>query len=499
MTRTETAAQRLNRWILVAAAVLLIAAIKTPPLYHSNQNTKFLHGLAQAFPDLLGGDWTASTRDGLPVFSGFVYVVAKYGSTLMFYAAEAALLATLAVALVAVAAAIVRDASPRFQIALGVSFAAVAALNGFDGVAAQYLFNGYLQPSEFGVLFVAALALAQRGRWNSAALLAAAPAALHPAYIPIAALVVGAVWWARRRETRTWPPLAVVGVALALLIFPEVDLALRFKPSDAATFALANQILTVDRIPHHSIPALWFNFGAVVKLVLAIAALVLAPAGVVRAALGALLAYAVIGTLAVVATDYEGLMLLAPWRGSVVIVPVAIAVLAARAWEWLLPRLEGRRARQGFAVAMAVISVGVAVKGTLAKAKVIREARPADTVRFIRDHRVPGALYLTDPQLHTFRLAAMVPQFVSWKSHPYLDVEVLEWRRRIDLADVVYGAEGQPPNFDCDALKDLLQAYPVTDVVRGTPFAVNPAGCPFLTPVFSGRDGVVLHVDRDGL
>lgn len=56
MTGVESATQRLNRWILAAAAVLLVAAIKTPPLYHSNQNTKFLHGLAQAFPDRLGGD-----------------------------------------------------------------------------------------------------------------------------------------------------------------------------------------------------------------------------------------------------------------------------------------------------------------------------------------------------------------------------------------------------------------------------------------------------------
>jgi hypothetical protein len=499
MTGYETATQRPNRWIPATAALLLIAAIKTPPLYHSNQNTKFLHGLAQAFPDLLGGDWTAATRDGLPVFSDLVYAVAKFGDVLIFHVLEAALLAVLAVALVAVGAGIARQPSPRLKLALAVTFATVAALNGFDGVAGQYLFNGYLQPSEFGVLFVAAVALAQRGRCDLAALAAAVPAALHPAYIPIAVLVVGAVWWARRREANSWPPLVVAVAVLALLVVPEVDLALRFKPTDAATFALANQILTVERIPHHAIPALWFNLGAVVKLVLALAAFVLAPSGMVRAVLAALLAYAVLGTLAVVVTGYEGLMLLAPWRGSVVIVPLAIAVLAARAWEWLLPRADGRRARLGFAVAMAAISVGVVVKGSLAKVKVFREARPPDYVRFIREHRVPGALYLTDPALHTFRLAAMVPQLVSWKSHPYLDVEVLEWRRRIDLANAVFGEADQPPKFDCDALRTLLRAYPVTDVVREAPVIANPAGCPFLAPVFSGRDGAVFRVDRAGL
>lgn len=481
-----------------AGALLFIAAIKTPPLYHSNQNTKFLHALARAFPDRLGGDWTAGTVDGLPVFSEFVYLVARWLHPLAFYVVEAGLLALLAVSLIAVgrAAAPRHGDDPRLGYGLAVGLAAVAAINAFDGLAGQYLFNGYLQPSEFGALFVFAAAASLAGRHRLAAFAAALPATLHPAYIPVAAVMVAAVWCAERRALGRWPRLWVVLAAAAIVVAPQVDLALRFAPTDPETFRLANRILAVERIPHHSIPALWFDGVAALKLAVAAAALALAPKGILRNALAGLLGYVVLGTLAVVVTDYEGLMLLAPWRGSVVLMPLSIAVLAGRGLDLLLPRLEGIGARRAAAAALAVIAVAVVVRGSLAKYKTWQAARPADWVVDARARSAPGDLFLTDPDDHTFRLAAMTPQLVSWKSHPYFDREVLEWRTRLELAQAVYGSESAP-RFDCVALQRLLEAYPVTHVVR-------PAGhagedCRFLAPWFEGRAARVYRVDRDRL
>jgi hypothetical protein len=43
------------------------------PLYSANQNTYFLHGLAQAGLGHLKNDWLANTLDSLPVFTALVY------------------------------------------------------------------------------------------------------------------------------------------------------------------------------------------------------------------------------------------------------------------------------------------------------------------------------------------------------------------------------------------------------------------------------------------
>ncbi|MBE9479320.1 MAG: hypothetical protein IMY80_05080, partial [Chloroflexi bacterium] len=47
------------------------------PLYTSNQNSKFLHGLARAGVGYLSKDWLANTIDPLPIFSGLVFITAR--------------------------------------------------------------------------------------------------------------------------------------------------------------------------------------------------------------------------------------------------------------------------------------------------------------------------------------------------------------------------------------------------------------------------------------
>jgi len=57
--------------------------------------------------------------------------------------------------------------------------------------------------------------------------------------------------------------------------------------------------------------------------------------------------------------------------------------------------------------------------------------REAGVYAFIRGQLVPGQLWLIPSRLQTFRLATAAG-YVDYKSHPYKDVEVLEWRRRLD-------------------------------------------------------------------
>ena len=60
---------------------------------------------------------------------------------------------------------------------------------------------------------------------------------------------------------------------------------------------------------------------------------------------------------------------------------------------------------------------------------------------FVRANLASGQHYLTPPSLREFRLAIGVPQYVTFKSHPYQDVEVLEWQRRLTVAQELYAAE----------------------------------------------------------
>src|SRR5262245_54070838 len=55
------------------------------PLYYSNQNQYFLHGLADSGRGDLREDWLANTQDPTPLFSGIVQFTATYLHEWCFY------------------------------------------------------------------------------------------------------------------------------------------------------------------------------------------------------------------------------------------------------------------------------------------------------------------------------------------------------------------------------------------------------------------------------
>src|SRR5262249_16920354 len=184
-------------------------------------------------------------------------------------------------------------------------------------------------------------------------------------------------------------------VVLAILIVPPVDLALRFAPTDPDLFARATRIIATERIPDQAIVSLWFGAKAFAKLLLAIVALHLAPRGLLRFALGALFIYAVGGTIVDIATNYSGLAILAPWRASVIIVPVSIVILVVRLLDWTM-WLMGGKTRTVLITALLLLAVFSAVQGLHAEYRRYIAARPADYILFVREHHAPKDLYLTD-------------------------------------------------------------------------------------------------------
>src|ERR1700753_4248889 len=67
--------------LTVVAAVVCCQA----PLYYSNQNQYFLHGLANGGVGFLKDDWLAGTRDPTPLFSGLVAVTVRWLHPWAFY------------------------------------------------------------------------------------------------------------------------------------------------------------------------------------------------------------------------------------------------------------------------------------------------------------------------------------------------------------------------------------------------------------------------------
>src|SRR5262249_55886193 len=169
-------ASRLRDASLLLGALAFGLAYCQAPLYYSNQNQYYLHGLAEAGYGNLHEDWLANTADPTPLFSLGVALTYRFLHPYVFHLYYLLLFGVYFAGLVGLFAFLAGDRdTPRLRlafIALLVVLHCAAArwasyrLAGLDypwylqaGVAGQYVLGGMLQPSTVGVLLVLSICL----------------------------------------------------------------------------------------------------------------------------------------------------------------------------------------------------------------------------------------------------------------------------------------------------------------------------------------------------
>lgn len=476
-----------DRPLLTAAAFVLIvgalfsAAYGQAPLYYSNQNQYFLHGLAAAGDGVLADDWLAQTADPTPLFSGLVHITARFAHPWLFHLYHAILLGAYAGGLCGVFAFVVGPevAAKRWPIFLAALIAVHAALGrwlsyqvfGLDvpwyfqaGVAGQYVLGAMLQPSVFGVLLVVAVSQFIHGRPNTAVFLIAAAATIHSTYLLPGALLTAGFLAAHWRDGDVRGTLKLGGLALALVMPVTIFVALRFRPTTNEAFREAQDILVNIRIPHHCRPDLWFDAIAALQLAWIALALVFVRRSRLFPTLATPFVLAIVLTLIQVATGNLSLALVFPWRVSAVLMPIATAILLSRLVA--LPRLpfDGKSAVAFTAIfILAMAGLWINLTGRAFRSS----PSEAGLLDFVRSRRSKGDVYLvpvripklaattrgslssdfkpvaakqTDSRLipidlQRFRLSTGAPIYVDFKSIPYQDGEVIAWYDRLQKAE----------------------------------------------------------------
>jgi hypothetical protein len=496
-------------------AVLFALAHGQSPAFYSNQHQYLLHGLARAGLGHLDEDWLANTHDPTPTFSALVAATYEATGPLGLHAIYFLMLGAYFEGTRRLV-----EALPGFPTGGGARslflalFLAVHAcvlrvasawLTGVDypwylqaGLAAQYLLGPGLQPSAFGVLLVVSLAAYANGRPVLAAGLAAAAAVIHSTYLLPAGLLTLGYMVGLMREGQRWRVLAVGLFALAVVL-PAIVYNLRtFVTEDDTQLREAQRVLAEVRIPHHTVVAHWLDPVTYAQIGIMVAGLVvlrrtrlflpLAVPAVIGAAL----------TVIQVMTKSDALALLFPWRFSVLLMPVAVAVLLARLSAHLANRyadwLEWRWGLLGWRVPCFVLALVLAAGGVIVTAaKLGYRVNEAEEplLEHVREHSQPGEVYLLPVKFATlkkeapasqsktfvppvrtgqvgipvdlqrFRLATGAPIYIDYKAVPYAPAEVLEWHRRVANCERWYAQR----DWDASGVIDEVIAAGITHVV----------------------------------
>lgn len=470
--------------VFLGLSGLAAASYRVSPLYTANQNQYFIHGLARAGLGFLQDDWFAHTVDDTPVFSLLVWATYRYGHETLFYVYYALLLGLYVHALLGIVSALPasRGSRPHPWVAVAVIIVIHSAalqvmsqrvlhvdLVGLltHGVAVQFIPGGILQPSLFGILLVLSLSMHLQRRRHLAVLLSAAAATAHPTYLLAAAVLCASFVYQEFRTTGTAGPALRLGGLALLLVLPILGYVYAaFRPTSPQMQAAARDIW-VNAFPYHVVLARWLIPAAYIKMGIVLAAIVM----VRRTPLCVPLAFsalaAVVLTVVHALSGIPTLTWILPWRLSVYLVPIASSVIlataatrAADAVSAQSPRLRGALIVAAGGVLLVAVVVGAA--GFWIRAAHMRAHPASPMMRFVAETKARGHVYLIPVDLDRFRIRTGAPILVDWKAVPLKDVEVIEWRRRLELALRFYDARADDA---CALLSKISKDYAITHVV----------------------------------
>ena len=443
-------------------AVTFTLAYAQSPLFTSNQNQYFIHGLADAGYGYLDQDWLANTLDPTPVFSGLVRLT--YGTSHwvpLFYVEYAILAGVYLLSLFSILSQTTQlgnSKAKRRVYLLGLVLLHSAALRYvvvhlfsqdwvhlFDGgVAGQRLLGSVLQPSTFGVFLLLGVALYLRGHLKSAVISLAVAATFHPTYLLSAAILTLILMGLEYRKEKKLSRSLAIGSGALLLVAPVLLITMRtFGGTDPNLAERARELLVNFRIPHHAIPGEWFDGSVVVKMVFITLAVVLTrKSPLFHFLLWPTLA-AVSGTILQIISGSTVVALLFPWRPSTWLVPLSTGVILFWSLERIWPRSEKIISSKWVGALVGVFLLLLAGTGLL-KSWLEYQERVNGNDRPIMAHidetKQAGEVYLVPLDMQDFRLETGAPAYVEFKSIPYKDTDVLEWYRRVSLAGQLYRA-----------------------------------------------------------
>lgn len=473
-----------------ALAWLFAMTYAQAPLFSENQNTKFLHGAADAGFGFLRADWTAATMDPFPVFSLLIRLIYLLTPIQIVYGIFIALAALYAHSLIGICRRIFKtqldtnqDAAYLLWSLLFLTHNSYLATHFVDGFAFQYLLGHYLQPCVAGVFILVSIKTYLDNRTSRAISLLLIPMLIHPGAYALSAFLL-AVCYAFLPSGQG----SEKSVRLALLIFILSGLVLlvyywfRFELHQTRESVQAIDLLSRERIPHHTQVDKWLDGKSVIKMVVIVLAglIVFRIRDGIRAPFFVMTGFVVLSTAALHASPNDTAAFATPWRVSVILVPLSTMILATKLSLAASPVLLGHARRKIILTVLVFLGIGYAawsgVAETYFRYQHYRMAFSMPMMNFVRANANPGQLYLLPPRLpnlERFRLETGVPILANWKTHPYRADEVLEWRQRIADADNFYNA--LTPSSSIRLAFELARKYGITHIVLYEGFMLKDA------------------------
>ncbi len=523
--------QKVVFYLLVSVLLLLVYPLD---LYFptGNQCIYFFWGIKNSGFGFLEHDFLATQADPFPLFSWLVqYSYSFFGSNSFLYLYWLLNLVYV-IAIFEIAEEVCKQLSLKLNKLLFTSvflFANSTFIWGFffsrffnldlrwawdSGFAEQGILRGYFQPSVFGVFILLSVALFVKRRILLAFVSAAAAACFHANYLLVSAVFISVYLLLLLKEKNY--KTAIIGSIVSLAIVLPYLLYV-FKNFGTTSPETIEYVRNNIRGHIHFDYKVWMNFEAFLQMALIGCALWLIRKTVLFFPLSIGLTVLVVFTLVTFASGSIFLLNLTPWRISVVLVPVAVAIVVAHLssitytklsyliistilsatlsalyfrafgnssydfiFQWRIQTLivfvvmfgvvlllekylphQNVKSIPSLSALLLVVCLGLS--GMLFHKS--DTASKQELVAFVRKNSAEKQYYLISTEFTDFRLATGVPVFVD--STIYHSNTLPEWDKRVKIANRFFAAR------DTVLLDSLVRNCGITHIIAKEDFDFN--------------------------
>ena len=314
---------------------------------------------------------------------------------------------------------------------------------GITGLKGQYILGDIYQPSTFAVFFFTKyLLFFKRKTFFLTFIFLLIPAIFHPSSMLIS-VVLGIFYILKTfsDHPKTVLVYTFLGGSIFSIIFYDIYM---ISLSSQEEKKIAYEILSTFRIPQHSDPNT-FRLKDIVNSIFLILGIFYCKNKVLRFILisGSIVIFLSLIILSLL--NFYSLNLLFPWRISVVLVPLAYLIICNKIYSLVF---ESNQINFFYFVARFVENnlmkfLTFAIFLFIGLSAAINSSNFHIKDEFVLDLRKrdnQNTDILVPIDFTNIRLNTPVSIFVDFKSHPLNPREIIEWKRRIDLAQSFYSS-----------------------------------------------------------
>lgn len=471
-------------------AILFAIVFGLRPLYSSDQNNYFPRGFAQAGHGFLGDDWYSRTADPVPVFTVLVRITYEFLHPNMFLVYQILLMATYLYCLASIAAHIYPSMKKKSLSLVFLTiilllhsrkintFISEFTLDFLDSGFTRLLFSGVVQsilspeldPSQLTILLMPSILFFLREKYFTAIFFSSLAGLFHPPALITAGILTIVYMGSLFKESGSLRKALELGIFALIIVLPAMAYNyVSFAPTSDESWSESVNIIGNFRNAYLKFGN-WFDNSTIFKLLLVVAVIYLARDTRLFNVVLVLVSATVTLTAVQVFTNSNSLQILQPWRIFTLLVPVSSAILIAHLINAVHKRIGKTSPRfdtaLGYACIIIILLLVLAHPVGFLRTKnkpmmdYVKETNEHDNIYLLPVSREKRVRTLKD--LEDFRLYTGAPILVDYKAHPYRDVDVIEWFRRLNDA---YAFFHEKTDNNCTILERLQSDYQVTHVV----------------------------------